>query len=54
MTCKIIQRGLDERSRLKKLRDKLAASVDKFMSECIASGATVVTNVEFTNPLVND
>lgn len=52
-TDKVIKRALAGRMRLQKLPDKSAASVDKFMRDCIAPGAVIVSDdgTEFTNLL---
>ena len=52
-TNKLIKRALAGRVRLLKLPDKSAASVDKFVKECIAPGAVIVSDdgTEFTNLL---
>lgn len=43
-TGKILQRGLAGRIRMQKLPNKRAESVDKFAQECLAPGATIVTD----------
>ena len=50
-TKKIIKRGLAGRIRLQELPNKMAVSVDKFAKDCIAPGATIVSDdgTEFTN-----
>lgn len=50
-TKKIIKRGLAGRIRLQELPNKMATSVDQFVQECIATGATLVSDdgTEFTN-----
>jgi len=52
-TNKIIKRALAGRIRLQKLPNKRASSVDKFAGDCIAPGATIVSDDgnEFTNLL---
>jgi len=50
-TKKITKHGLAGRIRMQKLSDKTAASVDKFIVDCLAHGATIVSDDgnEFTN-----
>lgn len=50
-TKKIIKRGLAGRIRMQKLPNKTAASIDKFAKDCLASGATIISDdgSEFTN-----
>jgi len=52
-TNKVIKRALAGRIRLQKLPDKSAASVDKFVKDCITPGAAIVSDdgTEFTNLL---
>ena len=52
-TNKVIKRALAGRIRLQKLPDKSAAAVDKFVKDCIAPGAVIVSDdgSEFTNLL---
>lgn len=52
-TNKVIKRALAGRTRLQKFSDKSASSVDKFVKECIAPGAVIVSDdgTEFTNLL---
>lgn len=51
ITNKIIKRGLAGRIRLQQLSNKTAESVDKFVKDCIASGAIITSDNgnEFTN-----
>jgi len=53
-TNKVIQRALAGRVRLQKLSDKTAAGVSQFAQNCIAAGATIISDDgnEFTN-LIN-
>ena len=50
-TDKIVKRALAGRVRLRKLPNKSAASVDKFVQECVAPGAVINTDdgAEFAN-----
>lgn len=50
-TNKIKERGLAGRIRIERLKNKSAQSVDKFVLECVAPGATIVSDdgTEFTN-----
>lgn len=50
-TKKISKRGIAGRIRMQKLSDKTAASVDKFVIDCLALGSTIVSDdgTEFTN-----
>lgn len=47
----IIKRGLAGRIRLQRLTNKTAASVDKFVKDCISPGAKIISDdgTEFTN-----
>jgi hypothetical protein len=52
-TNKILKRGIAGRMRLQEIPNKSAASVDKFMNDCIAPGAVIISDdgTEFTNLL---
>ena len=53
-TGKVLKRAVAGRTRLRKLPDKSAASIDTFAKDCIAAGAAITTDdgSEFTNLLV--